>query len=265
MIYTSYEMIRDCREGRSAGWTYFVANFVPVMRNLLRHYFPERAADVQLVDRVLLRFHRGESALFQSIEPVPERNFVAGLRQHLLQAVEQDRASATPDIALDLETLAAALEPLTMVEKQAVWMETMRYDPAASGRILHIHPKTVEKNRERAAELVRGKVDSWRRSLLADNGPELGRAAASSATADCLTVGTFFDATDGRITWQNRDAMEAHVAKCLHCVDHFCRLLEVIDLLRVPQPLSPQEAARYRELLGLEEPKSGLWKRMFAR
>ncbi|HZT30702.1 MAG TPA: zf-HC2 domain-containing protein [Bryobacteraceae bacterium] len=264
MIYTCYEMIQDCRAGKPAGWRYFVTEYVPVMRRLLEHYFPERASDRDLLERVLAALYRPESSLFASLEPAPERAFVAELRQHLLAAVEADRASAAPEIELDLETLASALEPLTLVEKQAVWTETMRYGAPDAARILHIDARTVEKNRGRAAELVRGKLDTWRQSLLADNGAALGRAAAASRTAACCPAKTFFNAMDGRLTWRDRENMEAHAAACPHCVDHYCRLLEVADLLRTAQPLSPEAAQPYWRRLGLETPKVSVWKKMFA-
>ena len=38
MIYTSYEMIQDCRAGKPAGWSYFLANYKPVVERLAAHY-----------------------------------------------------------------------------------------------------------------------------------------------------------------------------------------------------------------------------------
>ena len=38
MIYTCYEMIRDCRAGRAEGWRYFISTYVPVIRKSLAHY-----------------------------------------------------------------------------------------------------------------------------------------------------------------------------------------------------------------------------------
>ena len=117
-----------------------------------------------------------------------------------------------------------------MLEKQAAWVETMGYSPAETGVMLRVAPETVEKVRDRAAELVRQKVDAWRRNLLAENGPELGRAAAASAGKDCLTVKTFLDIIDGRMTWRGREELERHVTGCWHCIDHFCRMVEVVEL-----------------------------------
>ena len=168
-------------------------------------------------------------------------------------------AAPPPEIPIDLETVAGALEPLTMLEKQAAWIETMRYSPAETGAMLRVAPETVDKIRNRAAELVRQKVDAWRRTLLAENGPLLGRAAAASSGKDCLPVKTFLDIIDGRMTWQGREELERHVTGCWHCIDHFCRMVEVVELLRGVEPLSGEAAEPFRKLLGVPAGKKRWW------
>src|SRR5438445_12830611 len=32
MIYTCYEMVRDCHADRPEGWAYFISNYVPLIR-----------------------------------------------------------------------------------------------------------------------------------------------------------------------------------------------------------------------------------------
>ena len=76
MIYTSYDMIQDCRADKPEGWSYFITNYVPVIRKLLAHY--GKPGDL---DRVLLALRKADSSLFASIEPAPERWFLAELRQ----------------------------------------------------------------------------------------------------------------------------------------------------------------------------------------
>ena len=261
MIYTCYEMIRDCRAGRPEGWSYFLTQYVPVIRGFLAHYFPDRAGDRALIERVLVKLRQPESSLFQSLDPSPERAFVAELRQRVVSAVEADRASATPEMAIDIEVLGAALEPLTLTEKLVVWFETMRYGDADAGRMLRMSPQTAEKIRARGAELIRGGVDAWRSTLLVENGPLLGQAASALSTKDCLAAKAFFDVIDGRATWRGREEMERHVKCCWHCLDHYCRLLEVVDVLRASKPLSEAEAESYKRLLGIEVSKRSFWKR----
>jgi hypothetical protein len=261
VIYTCYEMIRDCRAGRPEGWSYFLTNYVPAIRKFLAHYFPERAADGALIGRVLAALRQPESSLFQSLDPAPERTFAAELRQRALSAVEADRASAPPEVTIDIDALGAALEPLTFTEKLAVWFETMRYGDPDTGRMLRMSPQTAETIRARGAELIRSSVDAWRSTLLADNGPLLGQAANALSTKECLPAKAFFDVIDGRATWRGREEMERHAKGCWHCLDHYCRLLEVVDVLRGSMPLPETEAAGYKRLLGIETPKRSFWKR----
>jgi hypothetical protein len=261
MIYTCYEMIRDCRAAKPEGWTYFLTQYVPVIRGFLAHYLPEREADGALIERVLAVLCKPESCLFQTLDPAPERAFVAELRQHVLRAAETDRASAAPEVEIDLETVGKALAPLTLTEKLTVWFETMRCGDADTGRMLRMSPQTAEKIRSRGAELIRATVDSWRRTLLAENGKLLGQAASALSTKECLAPKTFFDVIDGRATWRGREEMERHVIDCPYCLDHFCRLLEVVDVLRTAKPLSEAEVRTYQSLLGIETRKRSFWQR----
>jgi hypothetical protein len=257
MIYTCYEMIRDCRANRPEGWRYLIRQYVPAIQRILTHYAPERS---DLLNSVLMSLRNPESNLFQSMEPAPERWFVAELRQAVLAQIPLK----TPEIEIDLETVAAALEPLTVLEKQVAWIETMRYDAAATGAMLRMAPATVTKIRERSAELIRGKVDTWSRSLLGDNGLALGRTAAGAAGKECLGVKVFLDVLEGRMNWRGREEMEHHVTGCWHCVDHFCRMAEVIETLRGLEPMGEAEAAPLCKLLGVEDQKKPVWKKLFS-
>jgi len=259
MIYTCYDMVRDCRDGRDEGWSYFVSNYTPVIRRIVAQYSPE-GAGAGSVERLLNAIRQPQSPLFQSLDPAPERWFVAELRQRVL-AFFDEQSSAAPDLALDLELLGKALEPLTVVEKQAVWFETMHYAPKETATLLRMESRTVEKIRDRAADLLRGTLDTWRRTLLPDNGRHLGRLAAAARTAECPAAKTFLDVLDGRSTWQRREELERHVTGCWHCIDHFCRMAEVIELVRGIEPLAEDEAEKFRSALGIRPAKKTLWQR----
>jgi len=89
-------------------------------------------------------------------------------------------------------------------------------------------------------------------------------AAAAAAGGECLAPKAFLDMLDGRTTWRGREELEHHVTRCWHCVDHFCRLAEVVELLRGIQPLSDLEAEPFRKLLGVPPAKRPGWKRWLA-
>ena len=255
MVYTCYEMIRDCRADRPEGWRYFIANYIPVIRRVLAHYQP--ATPDGTLEHILDMVRRPESGLFQGLDPALERPFVAQLRQKVLSELP----ARQPSTVLELDTLAAALQPLTLVEKQVAWLESMLYSSSEAGVLLRMAPPTVDKIRARAAELVRGKVDSWSSTLLADNGIALGKAAAEKASGECLPPKLFLDLLDGRTTWRGREELESHVNGCWHCIDHLCRLVEVVELLRGNQPLPQAEAEPYEKRLGLPRQKQSGWKR----
>jgi len=200
------------------------------------------------------------SSLFQSMEPAPERWFVAELRQEVLSTLPAPHT----EIEVDLSTVGDALAPLTLTEKLAAWLEAMRYSPQQSAGMLRVSAATVEKVRDRGAELIRGKADAWRRTLLAENGLVLGRAAAAADTPGCLPTKAFLDILDGRTTWTGREDVERHVAACWHCIDHYCRMLEVIEVMRGIPPLSDAQAAPLQELLGIAEEQRSVWKRWFS-
>lgn len=260
MIYTCYEMVRDCRANLPEGWAHFIANYVPAIRKTIAHYAPGGAPDAAVLARVLLKVREPDARILQAAEP-EERWFVSQLRQMVVAELPARAA----EIELDLETVSAALEPLTMTEKQAAWLETMLYAPAVAGPMLRVSAETIETVRARAADLIRGKVDAWRRTLLAENGVALGREAAGAAGADCLPGKAFLDVIDGRTAWRGREEMDRHLRGCLHCVDHFCRLLEVVYLLRGIEPLTGEEAAPLLQLLGIAAPQPSGWKRLLRR
>jgi len=257
MIYTSYEMVRDCRLDKPEGWLYFLSQYVPAIRKLLAHYAPSS----HRLEDILAALRRPESSLFQSVEPAPERWFVAELRQKVLAELPTTK----PDISLELDTAAAALEPLTVVEKQVAWLDTMQYTAKETGVMMRMSAETAAQIRGRASELIRGKVDAWRPTLLSENGQALGRAAAEKAGGECLPQKAFLDVLDGRTTWVERERMERHITACWHCVDHFCRMVEVVDLMRGLQPLTDAETEPYRQLFGIQVQKPAAWKRLFGR
>ncbi len=146
------------------------------MRRIVRHY---GGNGVDLED-VLRSIARPESPLFASLDPAPERVFVAGLRQSILERIPAPVA----ELSVALEAVAAAFEPLTLVEKQAAWLESMGYGAEESGAMLRMD---------------------------------------------------------------------------------FCRLVEVVSLIRGIEPLSEAEAEPFYRALNVDPAKPAGWKRWFAK
>lgn len=264
-IYTCRDMISDCRANHAPGWRHLITQYVPVIRLLLDHYYPDRGGDAKLIERVLVRLRDPGSNLYAAPAPDTEREFVSKLRQKVLEAAEADHASQEPDVPVTLETLTEALEPLTATERQFVWFEAMGQSAESTAKMLNLEAGTIQSARDRADELLRGKMDRWHKGLIAQNGFALGRLAASGAAEDCLPPKAFLDSIDGRITWKQVKDYEFHLIRCWHCVDHFCRIREADYGLRLARPLAEQEAVPLYSVLQLPEEKKSMWQKMFAR
>jgi len=158
IVYTGFEMMRDCRADSPEGWRYFAANYVPLIRKFLTHY----AGSDPKLESVLLSLRKPDAAMFQSKDPAPERWFIAQMRQAVLAQIDAPET----DIPLRSRDCAEALAPLTMVEKQG---RLVRYHELRRGRDRRHDarlPETVEKVRARAAG-----TDSAARWIVASHDP----------------------------------------------------------------------------------------------
>ncbi|MCL4851763.1 MAG: hypothetical protein KJZ78_10320 [Bryobacteraceae bacterium] len=261
-IYTSFEMVEDCKAGLRRGWAYFVSEFEPIVAALAAHYCAEHYASKPSTD-FLRDLHTGE--FFQSVRPSTQREFAIELRQALLALLEAACPTPAPDIELSLGDVATALAPLTPVEKQMAWLETMKYEPAHAALTMNAGTDTVERLREKSEDLLRQSLDRWKRGLLRENGLQLRAEAAARSSQDCVPVKLFLDILDGRVTWSNRQNIDRHLASCWHCIDRFCRTREIDRLVKDTPPLTEEKTEIHLEKLGFSREKAPFWKRILAR
>lgn len=261
-IYTSFEMVEDCKAGLRRGWAHFVSEFEPIIAALAAHYCGEHYASKPSID-LLRDLHTGE--FFQSVHPATQREFAIELRQSVLALLEGACSSPAPDIELSLEDVTTALAPLTPVEKQMAWFETMKYVPAHTALTMNAGTDTVERLREKVEELLRQSLDRWKRGLLRENGPQLRAEAVARSGQNCVAIKLFLDVLDGRVTWSNRQNIDRHLASCWHCIDRFCRTREIDRLVKDTPPLTGEKTETHLEKLGFPKEKAPFWKRILAR
>ncbi len=227
-LYTCFDMIRDCAAGRPEGWRFFVAEYAPVIRALLAHYYPQAAADWSVRAPEILRpFDR---TFFCSCGPCSERDFLLRLRQHLLASLEADEGKAPAS----WDSFALPLAGLTFTEKQVVWLEVMGYSAAVSAAMMRMHPDGVERIRRKAAQLLE-------EAGCTAPAPSLRRAVMQLPAEGCCAPKDFFDWLDGRITWYRREDIERHASSCWGCVDLFCRVREALWHAQRRTPLPKPE------------------------
>ena len=250
-IYTSYEMISDCRAGKAEGWLYLVQQFVPPLRWLLGRYGqgePELRA-------LLLRLKNGGMAKFK---PVVHREFVAALRPE---------PAAPGEPPFELSTLTEAMEDVPVLERQNLWLDAMGYDVEFAAKLLRQAPETTRAARDRMLELLRGKMDSWTRTIIREHGAALGTAARAARPEQPVPFRHYLDIIDGRMTWQNRVAVERALLEHWYEVDQFCRVREADAAITETKTYGADdpEAQPYFDLLGVKPAKPSLLKRVFTK
>ncbi len=250
-IYTCYDMVRDCPAGAAAGWTHLVTTFVPALRDMAHHYGMGDGA----LDRLPEWLRTADVWSAESL--IGERDFLTRLRPLVAEPAAQGGE-------LTLDAVAEAFEPLTLTERQVVWLEAMRYDAEKAAVLMRISPESARGIRERAGELLRGKLDSWREGMLARHGAALQAEAQAAVPEHPVGVRDFLDIIDGRATWSFRRGVEVKLAEAWHEIDRFCRLREADQFLRAAKPLSDAETADWLAKFGVVPAKPPLWKRVFS-
>ncbi len=254
-VYTCYEMIDDCRRGRPPGWTHLVTNFVPAFARLLEHYRPGATGN-DFWARFLAALRDDPNSPLASVQAVSEREFVFEMRDFLLAFAGVEPAGGE----VDWPAFQEALAPLTAVEKQVVWLETMDYDTAAAAALVRVSEETGAQTRRRAAGLLHEHLPGF---SIADHAPAL-RHMASTAEDKPIAVRQLLRALDGQMKWSERQDLDAHLAGSWHDIDRFCRVREADAAVRDTNPLSPEQAAPILASMGVKPAAKPLWKRVFA-
>ncbi|MCP5119796.1 MAG: hypothetical protein GY953_54050 [bacterium] len=250
--YTCFDMMRDCRAAEARGWTHFVTHFLPACRWLLLHY---TSSDEQLED-FLRAVHASADGPIRTLQPAPERELMVHVRDYIVDRYA--RADPAPD-PLGLEPFQAALEDLTPIEKQLVWIHLLGYPAEAAAAMMRMHADTGRQTLERAGALL-GSLDPARAAAAT-----LQQQARAQTPENPIPWNVFLHAIDGRLDWSSRHDLDKQLSLSWHEVDRFCRIREADEALRAASPLAESDTARYLELLGIAPPKPTFWKRIFAR
>jgi len=246
-VYTSYDMVTDCQAGKPEGWRYLVQRFLPALRVMANHYGGGEAA----VGRLIQAGHRLEGFV-----PEPERQILINLRPPLLKECGWTGGQAR---SLDLETVAEALEPLTAVERQLAWFETMDYTSQDAALFLHVSEETGAKAWQNARDALRARLDHWTVTLFKENGGNLAEEALAQVPAEPVPVRVHLDLIDGRLTWRDRAEVDRKVTASWFEIDHLCRVREADEALRHAVALTGEETAAYLRQLNLPVPKVKSW------
>ena len=241
--------MEDCRAGRPEGWRYFVGHVLPACLSIVRHYQPN-GNDPESVERLLLSLRDDPSSPIVAGKPMSERELLFGLREFLLAGRGSDEQSAEAEA----QTFTKALEPLTLTEKQIVWLTVLGYDPDRVAGLMGVTRERTEAVLSRAAELLG--APSMRLA------PGSRIAVVTSRDGEPQPLRAYLDVIDGRVTWADRQDVEKKAVSSWFEIDRFCRVREADAALREASPLDEEQVERLLGSLGVGSERRSIWQRI---
>jgi len=244
-VYTSIDMLDDCRAGKVEGWKHLIAEFLPALEWILCHYEKDKEERRRLMRGLLASMRSDPDSPVNRLRSATDREFLYHAAGYLLAAAGPG-AAPTGDSG-DLPAFRRALEPLTRLERQIVWFAALGYDEAEIGEVLPAAP-TIPATLRRARELLakRGVDLSCRQRRKA-----LIAAVRADRPKEPVPLPRLFQMLDGQIGWKRRDALEERMVESWYELDRFCRALEAAVALRRKKPLPAAQAAEFLDSIGI--------------
>jgi hypothetical protein len=238
---TFHKILPGCEDGNPEAWRAFLADYTPMALQFLGVYSP-LAPDARLDcwRQVLRALSANECAALRGFSHQSEREFLVGLRAFLQDWIatklefSQDAMHPPPP---SVQTLADLLSGLPVVHQEVVFLTLAGYSQATLEKILRITPAVAGEGLGRlhanyAQVLERGEDRClWPAAWLG-----ICRAARADGQKDCTPLRQLIRILDGQTNWHEKSPAEEHRAKCLHCLELWTSLLEVVAWDRARQP-----------------------------
>ena len=271
-LMTFHKILPGCEEGNRAAWRAFLADYTPMVFQLFGVYSPwtpERCLDAW---REALRVLSADQCTpLRSFSHQSEREFLVDLRAFLLDWIAtklEPSQDAEDPPAPTVETLAALLKGLPLLHQEIAFLTLAGYSQRTLEEVLRITPSAAGEGLDRlrtsyAPVLNRSEGRcSWPSAWIG-----ISRAARASRQKDCAPLRLLIRVLDGQASWYDKTPVEEHRSACLHCLELWTSLLEVVSWERAT---APWPAEKIEPLLAAvpirarEKPKTSLLARMLA-
>ena len=240
-LVTFYKILPGCEEGNPEAWRAFLADYTPMAIQFFGVYSPwapARCLDYWREALQALTAH--EFKVLRGLSRQSEREFLVGLRAFLqdwaIAKLESSQDSADPP-APTVETLGALLSGLPILHQEIAFLTLAGYSQATLEKILRIAPAVagegLERLRARYAPLLERSEDRcfWPSAWTGISG-----VVRADEKKDCTPLRQLVRILDGQATWYDKTPAEEHRTKCLHCLELWTSLLEVVAWDRARQP-----------------------------
>jgi hypothetical protein len=159
----------------------------------------------------------------------------AFLQEWAATKLESSQDAADPR-APTVQTLGPLLSGLPLVHQEIAFLTLTGYSQATLEKILRITPAVAGEGlarlRARYARVLERSEDQclWPSAWIAICG-----AARADETKDCTPLRQLIRILDGQASWYDKTPAEEHRTRCLHCLELWTSLLEVVAWDRMRQ------------------------------
>jgi len=240
-LLTFHRILPGCEEGDPEAWRAFLTVYTPMALQFFGIYSPW-APDAHLDGwRDALRaLSTDQCAALRSFPHQSEREFLVELRAFLQNwihpQIESSQDAVDPP-APTIQTLRALLSGLPLLHQEIAFLTLAGYSRATLEKILRITPAVAGEGLGRLRASYAGILERGEDQCLWPWG-WLGVCAAARADEkkDCTPLRQLIRILDGQASWYDKTPAEEHRTKCLHCLELWTSLLEVVAWDRARQP-----------------------------
>ena len=271
-LLTFHKILPGCEEGNLDAWKAFLGDYTSMALHFFDVYTPwaPGAAWDNWRD-ALGSLRANEFAVLKGFSHQSEREFLVGMRAFFqdwaVGRVESSQDAADPP-APTVETLDALLKGLPLAHQEIAFLtlagysqgtleKILRTTPAVAGeglaRLRASYPRVIERGEDKCL---------WPSAWIG-----ICQTARKNEQKDCTPLRQLIRILDGQASWYDKTPAEEHRSKCLHCLELWTSLLEVVAWDRARQPLPADKIAPLLAAVSLrqEARKPSLFARMMGK
>jgi hypothetical protein len=271
-MLTFHKILPGCEEGDPEAWKSFLTDYTPAAMQFFRISSPVKPEAYLDSWRDALRaLSANDCATLKTFSHQSEREFLVGLRA-FLQDWTAAKIESSQDVgdppAPTVETLDALLSGLPLLHQEIAFLALAGYSQATLESILRITPAVAAEGlgrlRSSYSQTLERTEDHclWPSAWFA-----ICQTARAKAQQDCPHLRQLIRILDGQASWYDKTPAEEHRRKCLHCLEQWTSLLEVVawDRARQPWPADKIEPLSAIVLAKPEKPKPSLFARLLGK
>jgi len=230
-----------CEEGNPEAWKAFLADYTPIALELFGVYSPwDTEKRLDCWRDALRALTADDCKILKAFSHQSEREFLVGLRAFLLDLAAtklESTQDATAPPAPTIELLGSLFTDLPLLHQEIAFLALAGYSQGTIKNILRITPAVAEEGLSRLrANYAPVEERIQDRCLWPSAWIEICRAARADEQKDCTPLRQLIRILDGQASWYDKSPAETHRSKCLHCLEHWTALLEVVAWDRGRQP-----------------------------